>query len=293
VATVFGKKSKVFLSSLFILLSSSMAFGEVYKKSTEGKDVVKDKLYPKRGKLELDLPNGGLLLNESYIRTFLLSGGGAYFFNEEWGAGVDFSIGLNSDKPERACIENFYNDPNSQIDLNCGTPGDIPGGSIVNMGPAYVPIREIQSIVMANALWNPIYGKALMFMSGTIYFDLYLEGGLGMAMSKFYPKQEKLKNDMPTRGTYENKDGDADSISAEELKQFGADPTSETYAFGIEGRPTPVSQTNVLFNLGVGQKFHFAKKFHVKVFLRNMTLLGTHDGFENLFALYGGAGMRF
>jgi hypothetical protein len=33
--------------------------------------------------------------------------------------------------------------------------------------------------------------------------------------------------------------------------------------------------------------------FHVKIYVRNMTLLATDQGFENLFALYGGIGFRF
>jgi outer membrane beta-barrel protein len=289
-ANLLLNKLKFLLLSLSLLSASNLCFAQAYRKSTEGKDVVKDKLFPKKRKLELALNPGGMVLNESYVRTFLIGGGGSYFFSEEWGAGVDFSLGLNNDKPERDCIENFYNDPNGEVADNCGS-SDMLSGTTANMGPAYVPIREIQSIVLANAIWNPIYGKALMFMSGTIYFDLFIEGGLGIAMSKLYPKMETLNNGKKSRGDYLDANNNG-NIDQDEVNAFGAD-INDTESFGKEGRPTPENGSNIVFNLGVGQKFHFAKRFHIKMFIRNMTLLGTDSGFENFFALYGGAGVRF
>ena len=48
-----------------------------------------------------------------------------------------------------------------------------------------------------------------------------------------------------------------------------------------------------MINLGLGQKFHFMKRFHIKAELRNYTLLATPTGFDNFFTLWGGIGVRF
>ena len=280
-----------------LMLASCFTFGlhanaqeTSYRKSTEGGDLVKKKIYPKRGKLELGA-NGGMLLNESYVRTYMVSGGVNYFFSEEWGFGLDIAKGLNQDKTERGCIENFYNNPLHEntggvCNAGGGSPEDNIANTKANMGPAYVPIRELQYVIGANAIWNPIYGKALFFMSGVLHFDLFVEAGGGIASSTYYEKMPILRNGNESRGDF---DVNGDPLNG---KKIGA-KASESYAYGKEGRPDPQTKSNVLLNLGVGQKFHFGKQFQVKVYLRNMTLLGTEDGFENLFALFGGLGMRF
>lgn len=303
------------LSILLVFLMPNLGAGASYRKSTEGRDVVKNKIYPKRKKVEIS-PNFGYILNQSYIETQVLNMGFNYFFSENWGFGLDITKGMNSDKDDRWCIENFYNDPAEIIGDSCGSADvvwdgssgadnstitqrardehpndekypadDAAVGNGTSMGPAYVPIREIDTIITGNLIWTPIYGKALILLSTTVYFDLYLEGGLGLAQSDYYPKQEKLKNGNTSRGEYE-------PGAKQPAARLGA-YKNESYAYGEAGRPASEKKSNVLVNLGIGQKFHFGGMFHVKVFLRDMVILGTPGGFENLMALYAGVGIRF
>ena len=271
--------------AIFVLFVPTLLYGQSYKKATEGKDVVKGKIYPKAKKVELNALSVGFVLNQSYTQTFLISAGGSYFLDEEWGIGIDYTSASNSDKVERSCIENFYNDPNNEVAENCGGPDGLSGAQFANYGPAYVPIREIQSILSVNLIWNPVYGKQLVFMSASSYFDLFLETGLGLASSTFYPKQLVLRNNRTARGDFL-------SDGRQPNPPLGADP-DEVDSYGTPGRPDPVSDNNLALNLGIGQKFHFLNRMHLKLYLRNVTLLGTQAGFENLFLLSAGFGMRF
>lgn len=271
------------------VLLASAGQAEEYQKAVEGTDLVKNKIYPHKQTIEPSL-NAGAILNQSYVDTFLLNGGLIYNLSEEWGVGADFSLGLNSDKAERFCIEHFYNDPDEKVGAPCqeeGQPDDLgqdPKGH-ANFGPAYVPIRELQYVATVNAVWTPVYGKQLFLMSATSFFDLFVEAGLGLAISKFYGEQHRLANGNESRGAF-NADG------SQPNPPIGAS-ARETASYGVEGRPEALNQTNVLVNLGIGQKFHFFKKGHAKISLRNMTLLGTPSSFENLFVLYVGLGLRF
>lgn len=270
-----------------------------YRKATEGQDVVMGKLYPKAERFELGLPEIGFIMNQSYVNTILAGGSATYYLTENLGFSANFAVGINSDKGERTCIESFYYDPSNEVGTACGPVGLLKGADANNdgfprYGPAYVPIREVNQVLMANIVWSPIYGKQLLFLSGTSYFDLFFELGLGFAASNFYPKQAVLKNGNAPRGEYidpNNPQNDKDEANARNAK-IGALP-DQTKFYGIDGRPTPQTGNNPILNLGLGQKFHFGRLFHIKVFVRNMTLLGTDKGFENLLAIYGGAGLRF
>ncbi len=279
-------------------LSQSPLEAADYKKATEGKEVVMGKLYPKSERFELSLPDVGIIMNQSYINTLLLGGSLTYFLSENLGFSFSGAIGQNSDKAERTCIESFYFDPSNEVGVACGEPGLLAGADTVNndgfprYGPAYVPIREIQQVVMANVVWAPVYGKQLFLKSSTSYFDLFVELGLGFAASKFYEKRETLENGNVPRGTYIDPATNDPVIAAATNNKIGASVT-DTNSYGIGGRPIPKDQGNVLLNLGIGQKFHFGKIFFVKVYIRNMTLLGTDQGFENLLTLHGAAGIRF
>ena len=264
-----------------------------YKRAIEGKNNVKNKNYPKKKRFELSVPNVGMVLNQSYIETFVLNVGFVYYFSEEWGFGLDYTTASNSDKGERSCIENFYNDPSNQLADPCGDVSNLeelgdrsstpPRNA--NYGPAYVPIREISSIITLNVTWVPVYGKQLIFFNNTNFFDLYFEFGGSLVSSTYYSQQEILRNGNASRGTF-NEDG------TQPNPPIGAEP-NEFGSYGIEGRPDPIGESHVALNFGIGQKFHFLKRFHAKLYLRNMTLLGTENTFENLFALFGGFGARF
>jgi outer membrane beta-barrel protein len=258
-------------------------------------------MYPKDRRIEFNVPNLGFIMNQSYVNTLMISGGGSYYFSESWGLGVEIGIGSNSDKAERVCIETFFYDPSDEVGSPCGDPSLIDGTDQNNdgfprLGPAYVPVREINSIIMANVLWTPVYGKQLLMMSATSYFDLFVEMGLGIASSTFYRKQEVLKNGKVPRGPFSIPPENPTPEDIEQVNssndQIGA-TLEESYAYGLEGRPDPLSENHVVLNLGIGQKFHFGKLFHFKIYIRNMTLIGTAQGFDNLLSVNGGLGVRF
>ncbi len=284
------------LVSLLSLAQSPIALAADYKKATEGKEVVMGKLYPKNERFELSLPEVGIIMNQSYVNTLLFGAGATYFTSENFGFGISASVGSNSDKAERTCIESFFYDPSNEVGVSCGEPGLIQGADANNdgfprYGPAFVPIREMQQILIANVVWAPVYGKQLFMKSSTSYFDLFVELGVGYATSKYYAKRDKLANGNAPRGTYTDPANDPQEAN-EKNATIGALPT-QTDSFGKGGRPIAEDKGNPLLNLGIGQKFHFGKLFHVKIYIRNMTLVGTDQGFENLLALYGGVGIRF
>ncbi len=282
-----------------ILLTASGAKAADYRKATEGQDVVMGKLYPKSERIELGLPELGFVMNQSYVSTLLVGGSATYFMSESLGFSANFTTAINNDKPERTCIENFYFDPSNEVGVACGEVGllkntDANNDGFPRYGPAYVPIRELQQVLMANVVWSPVYGKQLLFLSGTSYFDLFFELGFGFATSTFYQKADRLKNGNKPRDKYIDPNdpiNDKEAANASNAK-IGALP-EQTKFYGIDGRPTAKTDNNPVLNLGLGQKFHFGRLFHFKVFVRNMTLLGTDKQFENLLAIYGGVGLRF
>lgn len=267
--------------ALLALTASSAVLAQAYDKPKSG---VEYRAFNKKKRFEIGLINPGFILNQSYVNTFLFGIDATYFFSETRGIGFDLQIGSNADKPERSCIENFYIDPDNRLGVPCGQEGGndvLDQPSNVRYGPAYVPIREIQMLAILNNIWTPVYGKQLVFLTLTSHFDIYFETGLGVAVSKFFPKRDILNDGKKAR---------AGRNEADDPSTIG---TRRDDSFGIAGRPDPIDETHVLVNLGFGQKFHFAKSFHTKLYFRNMTLLGTDNGFENFFTLNLGFGYRF
>ena len=293
---------KVLLAITISTVSASTLYGldGAYNKATEGGDVVKRKIYPRASKFEID-GEAGMILNQSYINTFLVGATGNYFFDETWGLSLGFTMGLNSDKEERTCIESFYFDPNDELSSGpCGGPAALDGADSDNdgfprYGPAYVPIRELNYALSANLLWTPVYGKQLVLLSATSYFDLFFEFGLGINSSTFYPKLDKLRNGNDARGVYQEVEDGASETDKQAAKNANAKigaTADDIDSYGEAGRPDAVDETNIAVNFGVGQKFHFGKMFHLKVSLRMTTLVATSTGFENLVSLSGGFGLR-
>ncbi len=299
---------------VFVATLSAPLHAEKYRKAVEGPDNVKNKRYPKKKRFEVDLQAGGLL-NQSYIRSFAVGGSIQYFWSERWGLSLDGLYYSNTDKPERTCIENFYNDfynriggecspegdkNQAQQDMNDGYSGvtpdpDGPSGPLSNprptMGPAYIPIRENTFSIGLNAIWAPIYGKQLMFLSQTNYFDVYFLFGGGISMSEFYPKQSEVPGSGGRK--YRLAAGQVpDAPPADGTADVGVDAAA-TNLYGIEGRPEVQNETIVLINLGFGQKYNFGNVFQVKFELRNFTTLGFGDsGISNNLKIVGGLGMR-
>lgn len=270
-----------------------------YKKATEGDDVVKEKMYPKKGKLELNGPNLGIIMNQSYLDTYIVNGGINYFPTEVWGFGAEITYAMNSDRAERKCIENFYNkDPKDPPTSECGSdPTDgttNPATTRSNYGPAYVNIREYNYMFSANAIWNPIYGKEIFFLSAVGHFDLYLTAGGGMAFSTFYP--QTTNHTAADGSTKDNRGGNFPTDGGPAPTGTGpneTDPNTGKLNYGKEGRPTALHQSNPVLQGGIGQKFHFGQRFHFKAELRDHLVLGTPGGFDMFFTLWGGVGMRF
>ncbi len=296
------------MNRIFILLAISLGvlvpsnLGLAYEKATDLNEVVLMKLFPKKKKIELDA-RFGLVLNSSYTDTFLGNMGLTYFWSEEWGFNVEGTFAATNDKKERACIETFYNDPNYAVDAECGSQGDGAEGlkededGDANFGPAYVPVRELKNMFIGNFVWNPIYGKQIVLMSATNYFDFYIKMGGGVAMSDFYRKQSEIPSSgKSSRGAFCRKDDSTEVKGPEgctersEGKNPGTTNEDET---GVTGRPIPESQSNLTMHLSIGQRFHFMKRFLVTASLENYTLLGTDSGFDNFLALMGGFGVRF
>jgi outer membrane beta-barrel protein len=278
------------LASVFSGIPGGTTFAAVggYKKATEGGDVIKNKLYPKKNRVELNGPNLGLILNQSYIDTYLINGGINYFWSESWGLGAELTIALNKDRYERDCIESFYNDVDYDIPEECGGPESIQDydgdGQIGNYGPAYVNIREYNMLLTGNAIWNPIYGKEIFFLSGVVNFDVFLTMGGGLAMTTFYPLQTYLNNGKESRGNFPAPNSGG--------ARPGAEP-DEVDSFGKAGRPQPQKESKVFLDAGIGQKIHINKTLNFKAELRNHLVLGTPGGFDMFFTLWAGLGARF
>lgn len=272
-----------------------------YKKATRGSDVVvKKKLFPKKRKLEVSFPDVGLILNQSYIESFVLHGNFTYYRSEKWGFGVEGLFAINNDKVERYCIENFYNNPKQVIGVACPLPGQdvdepLKGGEVpASLGPAYVPIREIGTILAGNAVWTPVYGKQLALMTRTVYLDLFLTFGLGLTFSTFYPQSifiDGPNGKVQSRKKTYNQEGLESLKRCEESILGGICPPSEAYV-GEAGRPEPEDQVSPTITFGVGQKIHFLKRYIFKTEIRNYTLLATEAGFDSFFMMWAGLGMR-
>ncbi len=269
--------------------------GLSYERVTDSEDVVLKKLFPKKEKVELD-GRLGMVLNSSYTNTFLATGSLTYFLSEEWGIAGEVSLGINSDKSERTAIESFYNDPNDTIGDEFGDLENLKasGDPDANLGPAYVPIRELQTIFTLNANWNPIYGKQIILLSATNYFDFFINFGGGFAMSKFYPKKPSYittSGEVPYRGKFCVKK-QRESTGCPNGNDTNPGTLDETLT-GIDGRPEAESKTNVLAHAAIGQRFHFFRRFVLMGTLEDYMLLGTESGFDNYLVIMGGLGIRF
>ncbi|MCA2959978.1 MAG: aldehyde dehydrogenase family protein [Silvanigrellales bacterium] len=298
------------LVAIFASLFGSAVFGVSvaradYKKAVEGNEVVKGKFYPKGGRFQLNI-GGGTILNQSFIDTYLITGSATYHFNEWHALNVEGFFGISSDRNERTCVESFYRDTKraaqyGQGSEECGEVANPAKGNASTPAnsnadnaaypnadeakrqefkdyaplarkPAYMPIRQINTLAMVNYQWTPVYGKALWFLSWVGYLDLYANAGLGLAMSEYSPYVTTFPDGRDAK-----------------------DGTTNDNEYGVEGRPTPLSETSPTVGLGVGSRFFFAKHMMLNIDLRNFTVVAkTGDSsFMNFFALWGGVGVIF
>lgn len=281
-----------------------------YRKSVEGNEVVKNKKYPKKGRMQIN-GGGGFILNQSFINTALFGGSVTYHFNE-WNAfNVEFYAGSSNDKPDRTCIENFYldedyaarngakqvpcpsavapeNAPKDADDLAVGSGEKDPireekdpeyynNKAPFQKNAAYMPIRQLDLLTALNYQWTPVYGKSLFFLSQVVYLDFYLNAGVGLAGSTFYPLKDRV----------------VDASGSEKfMKDVG---TTDANSYGLQGRPQPLEQMGGMATFALGSRFYAARRFLLDVQLKNFTILGD-DGsggfdFSAPFALVGGVGV--
>lgn len=293
----------------FVLLAATLISSKAsadYRKAVEGNDVVKSKIYPRTEKFEL-LPIGaGMILNQSFQQTFLLTGGATYHFNEWHALNVEGFFGLSSDSSERECVESFFlNETRAKraaaaegksLTSNCTESRDYdpnvpltvteppalgnetyepPPVHAYTRKPAYMAIRRIDQMFGVNYQWTPVYGKQLFFLSAVGYLDVYTSVGLGMAMNTYWPSKTT-------------------NSAGQDIKKHGTNNLSE---IGISGRPLPEKQTSPYFSAGVGNRFYFLDRFLINAEFRNFTIFGG-DGaggsdIMNFFALWGGVGIMF
>ena len=263
---------------------------------------IKNRKYPKKKNVELT-GNFGAILNQSYVQSWVASGGLSYFLDESTGYGLEFSYIINSDKEERKCIENFYNkpDPNDSVTGVCASTGDPAEAKAAfqnadgesyepSMGPAYPPIRQLDYLISGYWVWNPVYGKQLFFMSGVAHFDVFIKVGGGVAMSQLFPLKTSASDGTPYRGTLPPCEGTVDCSS---LPGIPGIPVERTGEYGLNGRPEPLQETTPMFTLGVGQRYHLADGLNLRIDASNYTLVGTEDIFEMYFVVQAGLNIRF
>lgn len=264
-----------------------------YDRAVEGNEVVKGKLYPKKGKFQISAQFGGIL-NQSYLATSLIPVGVTYHINEWHAVNAEIAFGISQEQPARQCVEDFFYDPNrariasGDRGLSPCDPSPPPANdaSIPNdpngenkpgyqRKPAYVPIRQIDQLYNVNYQWTPVYGKALWFLKAVGYLDFYTNAGLGLAATTVWPLKNTTRSGALTRDE--------------------GVPNAETDSWGKAARPEPVSDMAPTLSLGIGTRFFFARMFTANIDFRNTSLFGD-DGrggseFMNFFSIWGGLGV--
>ena len=266
----------------------------------EYSEVVLNKKYPKKNKIEISVPTIGYIFNQSYINSIMLQGAISQYRNEEWGLSLDVAKFINEDKYERYCLERFYNDFLFKLDQFCPEVGQDPvepitqGSSTVsgtNFGPAYVPIVELESIAMLSGVWTPTYGKVLIASNILVYLDFFLSFNAGVAKYKYYPLMTTLKNGKKSRQS--SIEYEENNVPACTQIDVGICPEENYEDFiGENGRPEAESKTSPIVSLGIGQKFHFGKYFNLKVEFRTYNILSLDQGVGTYVSGMVGLGVR-
>jgi hypothetical protein len=270
-----------------ILLPNPLAIAEEYQKATEIDEIVLEKLYPKEGRLEVNA-DLGIILNQAFVDTTLFRASASYYLSESWGLSFSVIKARNRDKEERLCVESFYNDPEKELSNVCASQDstdEIETAEKANMGPAYMPIREIQDIFILESIFSPNYGKQIFFLGLVSHFDFQLKIGAGIARSIYYEQRTSVKDDPVrlARGGFSEEQG---AINP------GVSP-EETDKYGTPGRPEPLYQTNAVIAPALVQKFYIADRLSWNAELGSLFILGTPGGFEYLLTISTGVGFRF
>lgn len=321
----------------FLLILWCFGSGELYSRGleTDSDKTVLRKHYPKKYRVEV-LPTTTMVLNQSYVSTFFVGGQLSFYPSEAFGIHLEGAVGFNKDLPSRHCLETFYNDPKGtkELDYVCGyallqekgiydtssvDAREAIGNhildqraSLASLGPAYVPIREINTMMALTVSWNLIYGKQLAFMKFTNYFDLYLKFGGGLAISTYYPAQIQVKGGDGRKyrtHSVELNDSDVECSESYGVCVNGKNVnTNWKDLIGSAGRPDPIKEFSPMATAAFGYRFHFLGRLHVGAEIRSYLLIATQknrdvkeqgdqtsnflQNFEHYLMVSGGIGFR-
>ena len=282
-------------ANLFVVLTTTfsifalnpVALADGYQRATDLEEIVLEKLYPKSGRLEVNA-DLGIVLNQAFVNTSLIRASATYYLSESWGLAFSALKAQNKDKEERRCVESFYNDPDKELTNVCAsqdTTNEIETAEKANMGPAYMPIREIEDIFLVESVFSPNYGKQIFFLGIVSHFDFQLKIGAGVVRSIYYEQRTTVKDDAsrPARGGFSDEEGAINpGVSPEESDKYGT-----------AGRPDPLYQTNLVLAPALVQKFYFADRLSWNAELGSLFIMGTPGGFEYLLTISTGVGVRF
>lgn len=115
--------------------------------------VIRPRYMAKRNRMELG-SQGTLIMNQSFIYTFMVSGLMDYHFSEMFALELGASYGFSVDKEDKRILEDEF-DINTQI-------------------------LRTQYILGGGLVWTPIYGKTQMPSGQVVYFDSFLTAQAGM-----------------------------------------------------------------------------------------------------------------
>ncbi len=144
-------KIMAILASLFSAWPMSQADESERFKDVEIR-VIRPRYFTKAGRLEVGAAMN-TIMNESFIYTFLGTGLLTYHFNEVWAIEATGSYGISIDREDKRILFDEF-DIKTQI-----------------FRTSYMAELALQ--------WTPIYGKWQLPSGKLVYFDTYLQAGVG------------------------------------------------------------------------------------------------------------------
>lgn len=152
------RKSAVLWCLISMFLLSAVTYQEANAADGEFKDVevrvVRPRFFDKRGRLEIGTQMS-VVMNQSFIYTYLASGNLTFHINESFGIEGSGSYGLSVDKEDKEILQSDFDIITRVVRLKYDFTGSI--------------------------LYTPIYGKYQLSSGRLIYFDTFLSAGGGMA----------------------------------------------------------------------------------------------------------------
>lgn len=132
--------------------------------------VIRPRFMAKRGRIELG-GEGTLIMNQSFIYTFMLTGLLDYHFSEMLGLEFTGSYGTSIDKEDKRILQDTF-----QINTQILRTSYMAGGGLI---------------------WTPIYGKTQLSGGSVIYFDSFVTAQVGMT-GIYYNYEQCVTPSSPT-----------------------------------------------------------------------------------------------